>query len=209
MRLKSYEEMNLQELDVMKEISSIGTSHAATALSKLLQKEVRIRIAIPEVSVLGYEEAVDKIGEIEELVAATLVQMSNDVNGLILFIFKMDMANAVLEKLIGKKYSSFEDMDEMDYSALEEVGNIIICSYVNAFTQLVGVDIALSVPSSTVNMLGGILTVPIAEYGYETDKLMYINAEFIMDGVRLSDGLLMLPDIASLNRILEKLGVSN
>ena len=98
MRIKSYEEMNLQELDVMKEISSIGTSHAATSLSKLLQKE--IRIAIPEVSVLGYEEAVDKIGEMEELVAATLVQMSRDVNGLILFIFKMDMANAVLEKLI-------------------------------------------------------------------------------------------------------------
>jgi len=207
MRLKSYEEMNLQELDVMKEISSIGTSHAATSLSKLLQKE--IRIAIPEVSVLGYEEAVDKIGEMEELVAATLVQMSNEINGLILFIFKLDMANVVLEKLIGKGYTSFEQMDAMDYSALEEVGNIIICSYVNAFTQLVGVDIDLSVPSSTVNMLGGILTVPIAEYGYETDKLMYINAEFIMDGVRLSDGLLMLPDIESLNRILEKLGVSS
>ena len=62
MRLKSYEDMNLQDLDVMKEISSIGTSHAATALSKLLQKE--IRISIPEVSVLGYEDAVDKIGEI-------------------------------------------------------------------------------------------------------------------------------------------------
>ena len=119
------------------------------------------------------------------------------------------MANAVLEKLIGKSYTSFEEMDEMDYSALEEVGNIIICSYVNAFAQLVGVDIDLSVPSSTVNMLGGILTVPIAEYGYETDKLMYINAEFIADGVRLSDGLLMLPDIESLNRILEKLGVSS
>ena len=206
MRIKSYEEMNLQELDVMKEISSIGTSHAATSLSKLLQKE--IRISIPEVSVLGYEEAVDRIGEIEELVAATLVQMSNDVNGLILFIFKMDMANVVLEKLIGKEYTSFEEMDEMDYSALEEIGNIIICSYVNAFTQLVGVEIDLSVPSSTINMLGGILTVPIAEYGYETDKLMYINAEFIMDGEKLSDGLLMLPDIESLNRILEKLGIS-
>ena len=207
MRIKSYEEMNLQELDVMKEISSIGTSHAATSLSKLLQRE--IRISIPEVSVLGYEEAVDRIGEMEELVTATLVQMSQDVNGLILFIFKMDMANAVLEKLIGKRYGSFEEMDELAYSALEEVGNIIICSYVNAFAQLVGVDISLSVPSSTVNMLGGILTVPIAEYGYETDKLMYINAEFIMDGVRLSDGLLMLPDIQSLNSILEKLGVLN
>ncbi len=204
-RLKSYEDMNLQELDVMKEISSIGTSHAATSLSKLLQKEVRI--SIPEVSVLSYEETVDRMGNIEELVAATLVQMSNEVNGLMLFVFKLDMANVVLEKLIGRRYESFEEMDELDYSALEEVGNIIICSYVNAFAQLVDVGIDLSVPSSTVNMLGGILTVPIAEYGYETDKLMYINAEFIMDGTKLSDGLLMLPDIESLNNILVKLGV--
>ena len=179
MKLKSYEDMNLLELDVMKEISSIGTSHAATSLSKLLQKEVRI--SIPEVSVLGYDETVNRIGDIEELVAATLVQMSNEVNGLMLFIFKLDLANVVLEKLIGTRYESFEQLDELAYSALEEIGNIIICSYVNAFTQLVGVEIDLSVPSSTLNMLGGILTVPIAEYGYETDKLMYINAEFIID----------------------------
>lgn len=206
MRLKSYEDMNLQELDVMKEISSIGTSHAATALSKLLQKEVRI--TIPEISILSYEETVDRIGHMEELVAATLVKMKNEVEGLMLFIFKMDLANAVLGKLLERHYQSFEELDEMDFSALEEIGNIIICSYVNAFTQLVGVEIDLSVPSSTINMLGGILTVPIAEYGYETDKLMYINAEFIMDGEKLSDGLLMLPDIKSLNSILEKLGIS-
>jgi chemotaxis protein CheC len=206
MRLKKYEDMNLQELDVMKEISSIGTSHAATALSKLLQKE--IRISIPEINILGYEETVDRLGYIEELVTATLVRMSNQINGLMLFVFKMDLANAVLGKLIGKEYESFEELDELAYSALEEVGNIIICSYVNAFTQLVGVEIDLSVPSSTVNMLGGVLTVPMAEYGYVTDKLMYINAEFIVDGKKLSDGLLMLPDIESLNRILEKLGVS-
>ena len=205
-RIKSYGDMNLLELDVMKEISSIGTSHAATALSKLLQKE--IRISIPSVSILGYEETVERLGSIEELVAATLVRMKRDVNGLMLFIFKMDLANAVLEKLIGKTYESFEEMDEMDYSAMEEVGNIIICSYVNAFAQLAGVEIDLSVPSSTVNMLGGIITVPMAEYGYDTDKLMYINAEFIMDGRVLSDGLLMIPDIESLNHILDKLGVS-
>ena len=197
--------MNLLDLDVMKEISSIGTSHAATSLSKLLQKEVRI--TIPEVNILSYDETVDKIGQIEELVAATLVQMSNEVNGLMLFIFKMDLANAVLGKLLNRHYTSFEEMDEMDYSALEEIGNIIICSYVNAFTQLVGVEIDLSVPSSTINMLGGILTVPIAEYVYETDKLMYFNADFVMDGNKLSDWLLMLPDIKSLNAILGKLGV--
>ena len=206
MKLRSYDDMNLQELDVMREIGSIGTSHAATSLSKMLQKE--IRITIPQVNILGYEEAVDRIGDMELIVAATLVKMSGDVDGLMLFLFNLDFANTVLEKMIGESYKGFEEMDELARSALTEIGNIIICSYINAFSQLVNVDIELSVPSATMNMLGAILTVPIAEYGYETDKLMYCNADFVMDGKQLSDWLLMLPDIRSLNDILDKLGVS-
>ena len=206
MKLRSYDDMNLQELDVMREIGSIGTSHAATSLSKMLQKE--IRITIPQVNILGYEEAVDRIGDMEQIVAATLVKMSGDVDGLMLFLFNLDFANTVLEKMIGESYKGFEEMDELARSALTEIGNIIICSYINAFSQLVNVDIELSVPSATMNMLGAILTAPIAEYGYETDKLMYCNADFVMDGKQLSDWLLMLPDIRSLNDILDKLGVS-
>ncbi|MEY8395317.1 chemotaxis protein CheC [Lachnospiraceae bacterium 45-P1] len=205
MKINDYGELKLQELDVMREISNIGSSHAATALSKLLQKE--IRITLPQVHVLGYEDAVNRIGNIEEIVAATLVKMSGDVEGLMLFLFNMEFANTVLEKLLGRSFSSFEELDDLAYSALEEAGNIMICSYINAFAQLVNMNIQLSVPSSTVNMLGGILTVPMAEYGYETDKLMYFNADFIMDDKRLSDWLLMLPDIKSLNDIFEKLGV--
>ena len=206
MKIAHYEDLNLQELDVMREIGSIGTSHAATALSKMLQKE--IRISIPQVNILGYEEAVGRIGNAEEIVAATLVKMDGDVSGVMLFLFNLDFANTVLEKFLGEEFSGFEAMNEMAYSALTEVGNIIICSYINAFSQLVDVNIELSVPSSTVNMLGGILTVPIVEYGYETDKLMYCNADFVMDGKQLSDWLLMLPDIESLNYIMQKLGVS-
>ena len=206
MKLRAYEDLNLQELDVMREIGSIGTSHAATSLSKMLQKE--IRISIPQVSILGYDQAVDQIGDVESLASATLVKMSGDVEGLMLFLFNLDFANTVLERVIGEAYNGFEEMDQLAYSALTEIGNIIICSYINAFSQLVNVDIDLSVPSATVNMLGAILTVPIAEYGYDTDKLMYCNADFVMDGKQLSAWLLMLPDIPSLNNILEKLGVS-
>ena len=85
MKIRNFEDMNLQELDVMKEISSIGTSHAATALSTFLQKE--IRITLPQISILGYEDAVNSIGDIEEIVAATLVTMTGDVKGLMLFLF--------------------------------------------------------------------------------------------------------------------------
>ena len=205
MKINRYEDLNLQELDVMKEIGSIGTGHAATALSKLLQREVRI--TIPKVQILDFDGAVKRIGKEEEIIGATLVQMSGDLDGLMLFLYDKRFARKMLKKLLQTEYKDFDAMDDMAFSALKEVGNIIICSYINAFSQLVHVDLHLSVPSSTVNMLGGILTVPMAEFGYESDKLMYSNADFLMDGKSLPSWLLMLPDIHSLNTIFEKLGV--
>ena len=205
MKINRYEDLNLQELDVMKEIGSIGTGHAATALSKLLQREVRI--TIPKVQILDFDGAVKRIGKEEEIIGATLVQMSGDLDGLMLFLYDKRFARKMLKKLLQTEYKDFDAMDDMAFSALKEVGNIIICSYINAFSQLVHVDLHLSVPSSTVNMLGGILTVPMAEFGYESDKLMYSNADFLMDGKSLPSWLWMLPDIHSLNTILEKLGV--
>ena len=159
-------------------------------------------------NILGYEEAVERIGTAEDIVAAALVKMEGDIEGLMLFLFDLELANTILGRLLGKTWESFLEMDEMAKSALVEVGNIIICSYINSFSQLIHVDISLSVPSSTINMLGGILMVPIAEYGYETDKLMYCNADFVIEGKKFSDWLLMLPDIQSLNTIMERLGVS-
>ena len=205
MKINRYEDLNLQELDVMKEIGSIGTGHAATALSKLLQREVRI--TIPKVQILDFDGAVKRIGKEEEIIGATLVQMSGDLDGLMLFLYDKRFARKMLKKLLQTEYKDFDAMDDMAFSALKEVGNIIICSYINAFSQLVHVDLHLSVPSSTVNMLGGILTVPMADFGSESDKLMYSNADFLMDGKSLPSWLLMLPDIHSLNTILEKLGV--
>ena len=133
--------------------------------------------------------------------------MSGDLDGLMLFLYDFHFAKRLLKNLLEKEYEDFSKMDDMAFSALKEVGNIIICSYINAFSQLVGVDINLSVPSSTVNMLGGILTVPMVEFGYESDKLMYCNADFLVDGKSIPSWLLMLPDIHSLNTILGKLGV--
>jgi len=205
MKINRYEDLNLQELDVMKEIGSIGTGHAATALSKLLQREVRI--TIPKVQILDFDGAVKRIGKEEEIIGATLVQMSGDLDGLMLFLYDKRFARKMLKKLLQTEYKDFDAMDDMAFSALKEVGNIIICSYINAFSQLVHVDLHLSVPSSTVNMLGGILTVPMVEFGYETDKLMYCNADFLVDGKSIPSWLLMLPDIDSLNTILGKLGV--
>ena len=42
MNLNSYDQLNSLEIDTLKEIGSIGTGNAATSLSQILGKAVRI-----------------------------------------------------------------------------------------------------------------------------------------------------------------------
>lgn len=207
MRITKYEDMNLLEMDVIKEIGSIGTGNAATALSQVISKE--IKMTTPDVYILGYNDAIRLLGDPEQIVSAVLVRMSGEMNGLMLFILKMDFINEVLGYLLQEQVSDYSQLTELEMSALEEIGNIIISSYINAISNLTDVTINLSVPSSAINMLGGILSVPMAEFGYITEKLMIITGRFLVGGKVLQSDLLLLPDIGSLNFLMEKLGVKN
>jgi len=207
MEIKNYEDMDMLQLDVIREIGSIGTGYAANALSSFLNEQVQM--TIPQVSILGVNESVMKKGNPEEVVAAVLVEMSNSIDGIMLFIFRMDFMNIVFKKLLGEEIKELTQMTPMMTSAMEEIGNIMISSYINAISMLTDLSIDLSVPAVTVNMLGAILTVPMVELGLESDKIMMINGSFIIDGKTLDSELMLLPDVKSLNVLMDKLGVND
>lgn len=207
MALKKFDELSAMELDVLKEIGSIGTASAATALSGIVNRE--IRMTIPEVTILGYDASIRKLGDPEELVSAVLVHMSGDMKGCMLFVIKKALVDVFMSSLLNKEIDDLLQLGEMEVSAINEIGNIMISSYINAMSSLIGVSIDLSVPGIAVNMLGGILSVPIAEFGYTTDKLMMINGNFVIENHVYESNILMLPEIESLDFLMRKLGVSN
>ena len=98
-------------------------------------------------------------------------------------------------------------MEEIDTSVLTEIGNIVISSYVTALSSLTNVEVELSVPQFTVNMLGGILSVPIAMMGQHSDRIMMVTGDFKVDEKSLHSSMLLLPDVKSLNILMKKLGV--
>ena len=203
MRITRYEDMDDTAKDMMREIGSIGTGNAATALSSLLKTGVEM--TVPKVEILGYNEAVDLLGHPEDMISGVLVQMTGDVSGVMLFLMKMDFINEVLQCVLQESIDGYEQMGEMEVSAATEVGNIIISSYILSLSKLADMDISLSVPAFSVNMLGGIMTVPMAEFGYVSDKLMMITGKCIIGGRNVDSNLLLLPDIQSLNYLLDRL----
>ncbi len=203
--MKNYEDLNGLELDTIREIGSIGTGNAATALSSMLGCEVRIDL--PEVRIMGYNEAIDWIGGPEVITAGVLVHMSGELNGIMLSVQQLDFVNLVLERMMGRTVADYEDLTELDRSALIEVGNIMISTFINALSSLAEITTRLTVPAFAVDMQGAILTVPMAEFGGQSDYIMTIGANFICNGRVVPCRLLLSPDIRSLNFLLKKLGV--
>ena len=53
------------------------------------------------------------------------------------------------------------------------------------------------------------MTVPRAELGYDSDKIMMINGKFIIQGKEMNSELLLLPDMHCLNVLMRRLGVEH
>ena len=207
MEIKSYDELNHLELDTLREIGSIGTGNAATALSQMLKRQVRI--TMPEVRIMGYNEAIEWIGGPEEITAGVLVRLSGQISGIMLSVQPIEFVNLVLESVMDKGITNYEQLSELEHSALIEVGNIMISTFINALSGLADVNIDLTVPAYTVDMQGAILAVPMAEYGGQSDYIMTIGGNFVCDNRQVPCRLLLSPDIRSLNVLLRKLGVSD
>ncbi|MEG3030263.1 MAG: chemotaxis protein CheC [Oscillospiraceae bacterium] len=205
MTITKYDELSSMELDMLREIGSIGAGNAATALSNTITK--KITISVPEVKILDYNEAIAYIGSPELTVMGELVKLSGEIDATMLYLQKIEFVNLILQSLLSKTIESFEELDEMDISALTEIGNIIISSYVNAISTLTGIEIDLSVPATAVDMLASMATIPMIEYGYQNNTIMIIDVDFKCDGISMPSNLILVPDVQSLNFLMKKLGI--
>ncbi len=205
--MKDYNELSNYEIDTLKEIGSIGTGNAATALSELIKQEIRIKDL--DVRIMEYNEAIEWIGGPEEVTAGVLVALSGQIGGIMLCVQKLEFINLVTENMLGKKVNDYFELDEIEISALVEVGNIIISTFINALTGLANIQVEESVPAFTVDMQGAVLTVPMAAYGGQSNYIMTIGGKFMCNGNEQPCQLLLSPDIRSLNFLLRKLGVDS
>lgn len=197
--------------DVLREIGTIGTGNAMTALSELTQ--TKIDMSVPKVSFLGLNEFVNLIGGPENTVVGILISLSGDIEGMMMFLLEEQAAHSFIQSLLmnythmeweGTKQESF---GEIDLSALNEIGNIIASVYLSSLSELTNLKIISSIPYMTVDMAGAILSVPAIEFGKIGDKALVIRSEFHKNQERVSGYFILIPTVDSYHEILHALGL--
>jgi chemotaxis protein CheC len=197
--------LSAMHIDVLREIGNIGSGNAAASLASMLKTTVAMNV--PAVKILDVEELADIVGGPETQVVGILFSLQEDFQGMMMFITQKQFAHLVLNVLMNKKFDKFEDLGEVDLSAIQEVGNIMVSSYMGAISQMTNFKIALSPPNLAIDMAGALLNVPAVEIEKYGDKALFIQDGFINGNNQLTSYLLLIPEIGYLKKLFQVFGM--
>ena len=206
MAIQNVDQLQDMHLDVLKELGNIGSGNAASALADFLQCETDI--TVPTVKMLKFDDAVNFLGGPENIAIGMLVNIKDDINGMMLYIIEQSFASKMTSALFGSGIEDLMNMNEMEQSLITEVGNIMAASYINAIASMTGMTIDISVPVLTVDMVGAILSVPTVEFAKVGNKVLFIDVGFVMGGEEIKSNMILVPEMQSLETLFTRLGVS-
>ena len=196
------------QYDVLREIGNIGAGNATTALASML--DVRIDMNVPKVQLVGFDEITTFIGHEEDIMAGILLLLDGEINGMMMFILEIESARGLVDTLMQRKpdieKAGSPDFDEMECSALNEIGNIITGAYLSALSDLTKLTISASVPSLQIDMACSILSVPAIEFGKIGDKVLLIETQFDPN-CSMNGYFVLIPELDSYDKILSSLGI--
>ncbi len=205
MSIQNLEQLNEVHIDVLKEIGNIGAGNAATSLSQMLNTTVDM--TTPNVRILDINDAANALGGPENVVIGILAKLAGDIEGIMMFIIEQNFAKSALISMLGVEEVSCDKLSEMELSAISELGNIMIAAYTGSISTLSQLQIKTSVPAITVDMVGAILSVPAIEMGSVSDKIIFIEDDFLSGNNDVTANMMLVPSIESLNTLMGKLGI--
>jgi len=196
--------LNESDLDFLRELSSIGVGHAATALSQLIGRQVRMRV--PKVSIVDLSSVPELMGGSEKVVSGVYLQVLGDARGGILLIFPDDSSRSLISLLL-KRVD--EPLSEMGASTLKEVGNILASAYLSVLGNMLGITLIPSIPSLAHDMVGAVVDIVLSDLGEIGDTAFVFETEFCDITDDIKGHFFLLPDPDSIDVIMKAIRSKN
>ncbi|QGT99190.1 Chemotaxis protein CheC -- inhibitor of MCP methylation [Candidatus Syntrophocurvum alkaliphilum] len=205
---RDYNELSGLEIDALKEIGNIGAGNAATALGQMVND--KIDMSVPNVNILPFQSVPDLIGGADSHVVGVFFNVSGSAPTNIIFVLPIEKASLLIDMLMGRPVGQTlkEQLDDMEISAMMELGNIIAATYLNALGMFTQLDFSPSVPAIGIDMAGAIVDAVLAQFGEVADHVLVLETNFKKDEKDVVGHFFLLPEPGSLDTILSALGVS-
>jgi chemotaxis protein CheC len=190
------------QADAIQELGNIGAAHAATTLSQMLGSTVQM--SVPAIKAVDISELGTYMGEEAAAMVAFELQGEIPHGGFVIFYITKESAIRLTNTMLGLTDMN-RTMNEMDESAIIEVGNIMVSAFLDATAELLGFVMLPSPPSLTIDMAHAAMSSLIAGMGEEVDEVLLFSTELTCDEHKIDSDIIMMPENSTLARIVELL----
>jgi chemotaxis protein CheC len=148
-------------------------TRTARNLSEMIGRPVTIDVvdveAVPIVQVMTY------VGSPEAETAGAYLLIEGDLNGQAILMLPLEDAMHMVDLLLDNPPGTTTHLDDLGRSALAEVGNVTVASFLNEVAAVTGVGARPSPPVVIVDMLGAILTVVVTPLAAVSDDILIVK----------------------------------
>lgn len=186
--------------DAIQELGNIGAAHAATTLSQMLGSTVEM--SVPAIKAIDISELGNYMGEESAAMVAFELQGEIPHGGYVIFYISRESAIRLTNTMLGLTDMN-RTMNEMDESALLEVGNIMVSAFLDATAELLGFIMLPSPPVLSLDMAHATMSSLIAQMSEEVDDVLLFSTELVCEEHKIDSDIIMLPEPSTLARIVE------
>ena len=168
-----------------------GSENAFAGLSQMVGQEIKANFF--SIRQVPLSEIPDLVGGRESLAVAVYLAVNGCARGHVFLIYKPQTALELVDMLLGDPPGTAQRIDEMEESALAEMGNIMASFFLNVLADATNLDLKPSPPAVMMDMAGAILDVALADIMQESDTALAVEACFSTDSHNITGTFLVLP----------------
>lgn len=184
-------------------VAAMGADRAARGLSELLGREVVLDAT--GVHFGNSARLLDLVGGPGAPVAGIYLQMGEEIRGHVMLLFTLEQARMLVDQLLELAPGTTQELDELGYSALGEVGNITAAAFLNELGDLIDVEMHLSPPTVMEEIAGALLDSVLTEVAMQGGDILILETVLIQSGSQIKGFILITPEPDSLAFLMERL----
>jgi len=196
--------LNAFEKDILGEIGNMCVGNATTALAQILGK--RIELSLPGVAVININQLHTYLRvDPEESILGIHMQVLGGVKGNALMIFPRKDAFRLVDVLIGPLNQDLGNFTEIGISAIKEVGNIVVSSYLSALSAFTGISAFPSTVTLSSGATRSLITLAFSGLrAADCEDTILVEAVFKESKRNLDGNFFIIFDATSIHAILKK-----
>ena len=165
---------NFSDLEILLEIGSMGAGHATTTLSQVVGEPIKIEV--PRVHIAEPHLVPRIYAKHDTIVSAVFLKLRGAADCDLMLIFEEEESKKIAELMLNSVEK--EVTREMELSAIEEMGSIVLCSFLNAMADFTLTRLVSPPPEVIIDSFDAIMDSLLIKQALCSEVAVIFDARF-------------------------------